>query len=48
MMSLAFGLFNQVSGLGPLGPLVRECNNQRLSPWGRPFSCPPDPVTDLC
>ena len=22
----------------------RECNNQRLSPWGRPFSCPPDPV----
>ena len=28
--------------------LFRECNNQRLSPWGRPFSCPPDPVTDLC
>ena len=26
----------------------RECNNQRLSPWGRPFTCPPDPVTDLC
>ena len=26
----------------------RECNNQRLSPWGRPFSCSPDPVTDLC
>ena len=25
----------------------RECNNQRLSPWGRPFSCSPDPVTDL-
>ena len=25
-----------------------ECNNQRLSPWGRPFSCSPDPVTDLC
>ena len=22
--------------------LFRECNNQRLSPWGRPFSCPPD------
>ena len=22
MMSLTFGLFNQVSGLGPLGPLV--------------------------
>ena len=27
--------------------LFRECNNQRLSPWGRPFSCSPDPVTDL-
>ena len=26
----------------------RECNNQRLSPWGRPFSCSPDPDTDLC
>ena len=25
-----------------------ECNNQRLSPWGRPFSCSPDPITDLC
>ena len=25
----------------------RECNNQRLSSWGRPFSCSPDPVTDL-
>ena len=25
--------------------LFRECNNQRLSPWGRPFSCSPDPVT---
>ena len=24
MMSLTFGLFNQVSGLGPLGPLVKE------------------------
>ena len=21
--------------------LFRECNNQRLSPWGRPFSCSP-------
>ena len=20
----------------------RECNNQRMSPWGRPFSCSPD------
>ena len=28
--------------------LIRECNNQRLSPWSRPFSCSPDPVTDLC
>ena len=28
--------------------LFRECNNQRLSPWGRPFSDSPDPVTDLC
>ena len=28
--------------------LFRECNNQRLSPWGMPFSCSPDPVTDLC
>ena len=24
MMSLTFGLFNQVSGLGPLGPLVQN------------------------
>ena len=28
--------------------LFRECNNQRLSPWGRPFSCSPGSVTDLC
>ena len=28
--------------------LFRECNNQRLSPWGRPFSCSPDSDTDLC
>ena len=28
--------------------LLRECNKQRLSPCGRPFSCSPDPVTDLC
>ena len=27
--------------------LFRECNNQQLSPWGRPFSCYPDPVADL-
>ena len=29
------------------GYLFRECNNQRLSPWDRIFSCSPDPVTDL-
>ena len=28
--------------------LFRECNNQRLSPWGRTFSCSSDPDTDLC
>ena len=28
--------------------LFRECSNQRMSPWGRPFSCSPDLVTDLC
>ena len=28
--------------------LFKECNSQRLSPWGRPFSCSPDPVTDIC
>ena len=28
--------------------LFRESNNQRLSPRGRPFSCSPDPFTDLC
>ena len=27
--------------------LFRECNNQRLCPWGRPFSCSPDSATDL-
>ena len=27
--------------------LFREFNNQRLSPWGRPFSYSPDPITDL-
>ena len=26
--------------------LFRECNNQRLSPWSRPFACSPDPA--LC
>ena len=26
----------------------RGCNNQRLSQWGWPVSCSPDPVTDLC
>ena len=28
--------------------VFKECNNQRLSPWGRPFSFSPDPVKDLC
>ena len=28
--------------------LFRECNNQKLSSWGRSFSCSPDPVTYLC
>ena len=28
--------------------LFREFNNQRLSPWGRTFSCSPDSVIDLC
>ena len=28
--------------------LFRECNNQRLRSWGRPFSCSPDSVTNLC
>ena len=27
--------------------LLREFNNQRLSPWGRPFSFILDPVSDL-
>ena len=27
--------------------LFRECNNQRLSLWGRSFSCSPDPLKDL-
>ena len=27
--------------------LFSECNNQRLSPWGRPVSCSPDPVTSI-
>ena len=30
-------------------PCLREYNNQRLSPWGRPFSYSPDGlITDLC
>ena len=24
--------------------LFGECNNQPLGPWGRPFSCSPDPL----
>ena len=27
MMSLTFGLFTQVSGSGPLGPLVNQCRH---------------------
>ena len=27
--------------------LFRECNDQRLSPWGRPVSCSPDPNRSL-
>ena len=30
MMSLTFGLFNQVSGLGPLGPLVSAKHRDTL------------------
>ena len=36
MMSLTFGLFNQVSGLGPLGPLVKfpgHPQNFLTFPW---------------
>ena len=29
MMSLTFGLFTQVSGLGPLGPLVNQLKEKR-------------------
>ena len=32
MMSLTFGLFNQVSGLGPLGPLVCSHSRERKTP----------------
>ena len=28
--------------------LFKECNIQRLSPWGWPFSCCPGPVANLC
>ena len=28
--------------------LFRERNNQLLSSQGRPLSCSPDPVSDLC
>ena len=31
MMSLTFGLFTQVSGSGPLGPLVSFCNRSMHS-----------------
>ena len=32
----------------PQVAFYRECNNQRLSLWGRPFCCSLDPVTGLC
>ena len=28
--------------------IFKQCDNQRLSPWGKSFSCSPDPVTDFC
>ena len=34
MMSLTFGLFTQVSGSGPLGPLVSETNKARAMKLG--------------
>ena len=30
-----------------LAELFRECNTQQVSSQDRPFSCSPDPVTDL-
>ena len=32
MMSLTFGLFTQVSGLGPLGPLVNFYLSKKIWP----------------
>ena len=43
MMSLTFGLFNQVSGLGPLGPLVCPFLYARLKN-GRIMLYPPASV----
>ena len=45
-------MIDKVNGFVILAELyvafVRECNNQRLSPLGRPFSCFLDVITDLC
>ena len=39
-MSLTFGLFTQVSGSGPLGPLVHvDCSVLTLN--GKPLTAPP-------
>ena len=38
MMSLTFGLFNQVSGLGPLGPLVVFTTNHHLKAPNKNYS----------
>ena len=35
MMSLAFGLFTQVSGSGPLGPLVLFIGQNTISIWSQ-------------
>ena len=34
MMSLTFGLFTQVSGLGPLGPLVSKSGRAKAAKGG--------------
>ena len=47
MMSLTFGLFTQVSGSGPLGPLVKEwmqtkycCSKtSKLGPFSKEIIC---------
>ena len=39
MMSLTFGLLNQVSGLGPLGPLVSITDKRLLNHGGVQLRC---------